>query len=288
MLRSTIGVAAALFMMTAAHGQQLQSAPEVQPGLLQLDETQAPARSAERQMYVVKLVGDPAEVALRALQAGNDMLCFVENPREAHSRLMKEAPPTRIREAFAQVWDLKQKAFSADRNPRLPKQSPEALRSLLAGRTLCSLKESRPAGEVFHPGAFTLVTAGPGLEDFAQSLPEPRETISWDLRESSGFRLPAQQKVLLALAPPRLKPAGRFGLSEGVLQAIAKLAGGHQLWVCLFGNPYVLERLPVGHAVGILLAYQPLPAFLKQAAAYYRGEAKAPGEVPVTLKIPTS
>jgi subtilisin family serine protease len=62
MLRSVIGVAAAVFMTTVAHGQQLQSAPEVQPGLLQLDETQAPARNAGRQMYIVKLEGDPAVI----------------------------------------------------------------------------------------------------------------------------------------------------------------------------------------------------------------------------------
>ena len=62
MLRSTIGMVAALLMMTAAHGQQLQSAPDVQPGLLQLDESQAPARKAGQQMYIIKLEGDPAVV----------------------------------------------------------------------------------------------------------------------------------------------------------------------------------------------------------------------------------
>ncbi|WP_088342101.1 glycoside hydrolase family 3 protein [Robiginitalea sediminis] len=265
------------------------SAPMIQQTLRKDLGFRGPVITDALNMHAVsKLVGDPSEVAFRALQAGNDLLCFVENPREAHTKLLKKAPAARIREAFTQVWGLKQIAFSADRQPKLPRQSPEALRALLASQTLCSLKESQPAGEIFNAGAFTLVTAGDGLQDFAQALPEPRDTIHWDLRESSGFQLPVQQNVLLAIAPPSLKPAGGFGLSEGALQAIAQLAGGNRLWVCLFGNPYVLETLPIGNAEGILLAYQTLPAFLKQAAAYYRGEAKAPGEVPVTLKIPTS
>lgn len=62
MIRSIIGMAAALLVISAAHGQQLQPAPDVPAGFLQLDENQVPARNAGRQLYIVKLAGDPAVV----------------------------------------------------------------------------------------------------------------------------------------------------------------------------------------------------------------------------------
>lgn len=237
---------------------------------------------------VSRIYPEPGEVALRALLAGNDMLCFVEDLPAAHARIVARAGKDRIRDAFQKVWALKEKAFNPKAAPVLPEKDPATLRKELAAASLSPLGAPQPLPSGPGAPAFTLIAAGAGLDPFVQALEHPAvaERLRWDLeRPDASLPLPAHKDVLLALQPPSLKPPGRFGMSEAAVAAIIQLRRTHRVQLCHFGNPYALQVLGAGGAEGTLLAYQPLPECQQQAAAFYRGEAPAPGMLPVSLNL---
>ena len=96
--------------------------------------------------------------------------------------------------------------------------------------------------------------------------------------------LPAEtQNILLTLIPASMKPKDFFGLPPTLIQELAELGAKHRILLYLFGNPYLLTRLPNHNFSGIICAFQPQPVFQEVAASHFLGELKAPGELPIVL-----
>ena len=126
--------------------------------------------------------------------------------------------------------------------------------------------------------------------DLLEGEAKPATTLDWDLSDSrpEAFPLPPQRRVVLALAPPSLKPPNHFGFSEAALQALERLLQEREVLLYHFGNPYALQQLPLAQALGILVAFQPLPAFQEAAALHFLGTLPAPGRLPVPLNLEKS
>ncbi len=235
---------------------------------------------------------EPGMTALRAYQAGNDLLCFAEGIPQALDRIVQEANPAALEKHFRRVWALKEGVFGAKHLPIAPRFTPEVLTRKLARNCLTTLTGHPALAAHFRNTEFGLIGCGAAtrpFEDLLEGEARPGTSLDWDLTggDSKGYPIPPQQKVVLALSPPSLKPPNRFGISEAALQALQKLLEQREVLLYHFGNPYALEALPVGLAKGVLVAYQPLPAFLEAAALHFLGTLPAPGKLPVPLKMTT-
>lgn len=232
---------------------------------------------------------EPGSLAVQALLAGNDMLCFVEDVPASHAKILSEAGETRIREAFQQVWKLKTKALAQKAGETAVAPSPEVLRRHLAQKVLSRLWENRPASKALASGKATLIIAGADLPFFREALTAAfdLDIQVWDLQADAPRGLPQHEYVLLAFSPPQLKPPNAFGISKTALNGLQQLLDSGTVWVCHFGNPYALQLLDGHKAEGILIAYQPRKEIQQQAAAYYLGQADAPGTLAVPINWKT-
>lgn len=254
---------------------------------------------------VSKRYSAPGELAAVALEAGNDILCFVEDLEQSVTAIAAMASQSgennevtqRIEESFERMWKLKERVFqmegtsstSISGEPKLKPESPGALREALAAATLTQVKarNSKPKNT-----ARSWFLVGEDLGPFESEIGSENlgnyTRISWDkqgkLPEDIIWQLPPEEEVVLVLVPPKLKPAGNFGLPQSLGNFLVELCEQRSVSICLLGNPYVLNLPGFAKAAEILLAYSPLAEFQRQAARYYLGNAEAPGKLPV--KIP--
>ncbi len=232
----------------------------------------------------------PGMTALRACQAGNDLLCFAEDIPQALDLIAEQIDDATLKRHFGRVWALKEWVFGSKNAPSLPRYSPEVLTRKLARNCLTSLAGHPGLAAHFRHSEYGLIGCGANTRPFADLLEgeaRPATAIDWDLTASrpEAFPLPAQQKVVLALAPPSLKPPNRFGFSEPALEALEKLLQEREVLLYHFGNPYALQGLPIAQAKGVVVAFQPLPAFQEAAALHFLGTLPAPGRLPVSLNL---
>ncbi len=241
---------------------------------------------------VSKRETEPGMTALRAHQAGNDLLCFAEDIPEALDRIVQESDPAVLEMHFRRVWALKEAVFGTKNQPVRPRFTPEALNRKLAQNCLTALVGHPALASHFRNAEFGMVGCGATtrpFEDLLEGEAKPGTILDWDLTGQSpeAFPLPPEQKVVLALAPPSLKPPNCFGISEPARQAIGRLLEQRDVLVYHFGNPYALEVLPIGCAKSVTIAYQPLPAFQEAAALHFLGTLPAPGRLAVPLNTDT-
>ncbi|SFR31388.1 beta-glucosidase [Robiginitalea myxolifaciens] len=254
---------------------------------------------------VSKRYAAPGELAAVALNAGNDILCFVEDLEQSVAAIADKVShgdknsitAQRLEDSFARVWKLKERVFQSDtttsspnsNEPKLKPESPGALRKALAAATLTAVKTRTTERDTTRRA---WILAGEDLGPFESELGAGHlgnsMRISWDkqgiLSQDSRWPLPDESEVVLVLAPPKLKPAGNFGLPKSFTDFLVTLCEQRNVSLCLLGNPYVLNLPGCAQAAEILLAYSPLAEFQKQAARYYLGKVEAPGNLPV--KIP--
>ena len=230
----------------------------------------------------------PGEVAWRAFAAGNDMLCFAEDIPEAHRRICREGETDQIEASFRRVWQLKERVREVGSKPVQPAHSPAGLRRELAAKCLTEARADGEPAAFLGEGPVTVVLAGRDLLPFHAGIRDQFQAdfLEWDLAADrpEALPMPGTQKILIALQPPALKPAGNFGISAAALRALDALMENHRVWLCHFGNPYALNLLQTDRVAGILVAYLPLAEFQQQALAYFRGEARPAGELPIQLK----
>ena len=241
---------------------------------------------------VSKREPEPGITALRACQAGNDLLCFAEDIPQALELIEEQIDAAILERHFRRVWALKEWAFGPKNPPVLPRYTPEVLNRKLARSSLTALLGHPNMAAHFRYSQYALIGSGAATRPFADLLEgeaQPAAAIDWDLTDTrpEAFPLPAQQKVVLALAPPSLKPPNRFGLSEAALQALEQLLREREVLLYHFGNPYTLNGLSMARAKGVIVAFQPLPAFQEAAALHFLGTLPAPGKLPIPLNLDT-
>ncbi len=230
---------------------------------------------------------EPGILNLRAIEAGNDMLCFADRIPESIDLLLSGVAPSRIEASFKRIWQLKERAMNAAHRRAPTVKSPEVLNRELARNCLSPVGLSEMGLAQFREGGFTLLSIGQPLSLFIDSLKETMEFEHYECPSGVGIQdlIPGTgRNLLLALCPPSMKPQDLFGLPGSLPGELAALAARHRILLYLFGNPYLLQKLPVAGFGGILCAYQPLPAFQQMAGQHFAGRCALAGSLPVTLE----
>lgn len=238
-------------------------------------------------MHALKGVSSqPETLNLQAIEAGNDILCYAEQIPESIELILKEVGHPRIEASFKRVWELKTKAFRGTTEVITPKSSPAALNRQLARECLIELGDIQGSNAAFRKDGFELIAVGQTPAVFVRTL---RETHDFKTHAcSSGAGVPKgpevqSQNVLISLWPPQMKPKGFFGLPATLLPELVALSAEKNIVLYLFGNPYVLTKLPLHLFSGVVCAFQSQAVFQETAGQHFLGHIKAKGEIPIDL-----
>lgn len=239
---------------------------------------------------VSRLFPEPGRLEWEAFNAGNDVLCFAENTEAGIETILDKADPLAIESAFKRIWHLKTKAHKhldqptpdlLPYGPLMTRLAEESLTLIHGAET--ELAEFRLQGyRILEVAAVSGQVFSSSLRAIAPSRPpvsvRPDATgLHADIREG--------ENLLIALYPPSAKPPNAFGFSPELLKYLAALMHAHKVVLYTFGNPYVLNLMPWKQALAVVQAYQDFPAFQENAVRHFKGEIRAKGKLPVTLKI---
>jgi hypothetical protein len=238
-------------------------------------------------MHALKGVSSkPETLNLQAIKAGNDILCYAEQIPESIELILSEVGGPRIESSFKRVWDLKAQAFRGTSEVIASKSSPAALNRQLARGCLIELGDASGANTAFREEGFELIAIGQAPGAFVRTL---RATHDFKIHaRSSGVGVPTgpevrSQNVLISLLPPQMKPEGFFWLPPTLPGELEALSAEKKIVLYLFGNPYVLTKLPLHLFSGEVCAFQSQAVFQETAAQHFFGRLKAKGEIPIDL-----
>ena len=238
---------------------------------------------------VSKLYSEPGMLELRALEAGNDLLCFTEDIPQAITQIKKRLSAESVEDHFKRVWNLKKVHFDTQKTVISPALTPDELLAKLARQCLSPVpikgKNPKTTGE----GPFYLVVAGKALPVFEKAIQGPELQEQFFLPADAGTNPfewpPPGSKVLLALNPGSYKPKENFGFSDFAFKTLEEILEKYEVLLYHFGNPYLLEKIRVSQTSALVLAYQDLQAFQEQAARHFRGQAPLNGKLAVPLHL---
>jgi beta-N-acetylhexosaminidase len=255
-------------------------------------------------------LGSPAEVAVRAIAAGADVLLLPPDPA-ATLRALREAteqrriPITRVDEAVGRILRAKARLGLARRRlvglDRLEKvfarQEPARLAEEIAARGITLLANDArllPLDAARSPRLLLVAIsadpdASPGkaLEEELRARVKKLAIVRADSRFAPPGRaqLPAPEDYDLAILALFVRVADRKGavsLPEEAAALVKRLlAAGKPAVVASFGNPYLIARFP--EAQSWLAAFTTRePAERAMARALF-GETAVSGRLPVTI-----
>ena len=205
-----------------------------------------------------------------AFNAGNDVLCFADNPVEGIQRILTSCPEERIEASFKRLWLLKQKAFKELQEET--ERSGTAYQDLmleLARKSISVVKSDTHDLQHFREQRFQYVQIGKEGGYFFNQM-----------KNQNG----RSDSVVLGIFPRQVKPQNNFGFTDSELRQIDQLLNTKKTVLYLFGNPFVLNLIPWHKANAVVIVYQDSGAFQKTAFAHFNGDLIATGQLPVTLK----
>ncbi len=228
----------------------------------------------------------PAHINLRALQAGNDILCFAEDIPKSVELILETLPESHLEASFKRVWRLKSRIFRGTAQSIGPKYGPDTLNQKLCSQSLCLIGTgSQDIGRWREAGTCLLyynIRPDVFLDRIGEHL--NLQERQWKKDQSiTQIGLPDNPRVVLALQPPSMKPKEGFGLSESFFSELLRLVKEKEVLLYLFGNPYLLNRFPGDGFEHILCAFQPMAPMQEAAARHFLGKLRAVGKLPVTI-----
>ncbi|MCD6331932.1 MAG: serine hydrolase, partial [Bacteroidales bacterium] len=250
----------------------------------------------------------PGELEVRALQAGNDMLVYVEDvpltirsirKALADGRLLPMDIETHCKLILAaKYWAglTTWKPLSEDHLvEKLNSPVDDALAWELTRGSLTVLRNSEELIPVKHLDSLKIavVSTGTGKPTVFENRIRQYTTVS-------AFHIPngdlpgKEQELLSDLTDYDLvivgvhdtdqRPARRFGVSPGLSSFLLKLIRQNRTIVSYFGNPYALQYLPgIEEADGLLVTYQESELTKDLAAQLIFGGISASGKLPVSV-----
>lgn len=262
------------------------------------------------EMGGVKNAFPPGEVAVRALLAGCDVLLMPPDPLAARGAVVAavtagRVPVARLDEAVMRILRTKAKvglltggeSLAADWQQRL--RTPEAERTADAiaerGLTLVRARDGvlplaidRPddsvvlvtlldrdegQGAVFAEALGGFTAAGAHLRLSSASRP--------DEVGKAAARVAAATTVVLSLHVKVREWSGGLALPPVLQPVLAALAPAQRIVAVSFGNPYLVQHLPMVDAY--FAAYVDTERMERHAARAVRGEVDVVGRLPVTI-----
>jgi beta-glucosidase-like glycosyl hydrolase len=188
---------------------------------------------------VANLHPEPGELEWQAFHAGNDILCFSDHVSEGIEKIVQNASVAEVDTVFEKVMALKKRlgvmetkpvgvpAFDWESHSQLQKELAENYVSVISGEINPSeIKALAKVGKLGYQELFTQ-----SQSPFSQQL---------NLSISS---IDQSEKVILAVFVPSHKPLNQFGMDQGVLDELQKLAKSKPCILIHFGNPLALKHL---------------------------------------------
>lgn len=223
-----------------------------------------------------------------AFDAGNDVLCFAEHIKEGIDTIYKNATDQQIEASFERLWNLKEKACKAQlevENSNLPidanilnKQIAQESITLFKGN-LNDFKDEKFIGLQISSTA----TKTTFFEHLQKKITFESFSISTQKVSEIQGRIMDEENILLAMYPPKAKPANYFDIPKEEINFINELITTKNVVLYLFGNPYVLNHIQTKNAKAIIIAYQNFEVFQEVAAQHFLGEIPAKGKIPVSI-----
>ncbi len=239
---------------------------------------------------VTKRFPEHGLIEYKAYQAGTDVLCYAEHTEEGIEMIIKNSSEEEIEGHFRRVWELKQAVLERQSRPKtVGDESYSELMKKIANQSLSLVKGSPDLIGEFRVAGFAGIAVS--SKDESIFLAQLKNKTGMDYRCGDPNNTDAlsdfvkhQDRVLLAVYPPNVKPAGNFGLKGDQLSFIQRLAKNKRVILYLFGNPYVLNLLDTDKIEGINVVYQDFPEFQENAAQHFLGHSEASGKLPVSIK----
>jgi beta-glucosidase-like glycosyl hydrolase len=268
-------------------------------------------------MAAVAKMASPGEIAVRAVEAGNDIVLDSPDPDAAVTGLADalrsgrlsmdrvNASVTRILEAKARLKLQNGAAVDLERvADRVGGRAHQAVADSVAERAVTLLKDERsqvpmtvpPDAQVLHlsvldyPAGWRLSPPGrvfiPALKAqwpaiTAIELSDRSTTADLELVRAMAPRFDA---IVVAVYVRAASGSGRMDLAPSLVRLVQDLtrsAGTRPMIVCLFGNPYVASLL--SDAASVLLTYDFSIASERAAARALRGIIPIGGRLPIAL-----
>ena len=225
------------------------------------------------------------ELEWLAFDAGNDVLCFAENIEEGIQTILKNASHSQVEESFERLWKLKEMAFKACDKPSklseasiVNKEIARASLTLFKGTTGSFNTQDIIGLEISQskrPSIFIKTLADKQTFPLVSTFENSVEVMRQQTKN--------EKNILLALFPPKAKPANLFDIPKEQLDLINELFETKNVILYLFGNPYVLNHLKIDKAKAIVIAYQNFKEFQETAAQFVLKEVEASGKIPVSI-----
>ncbi len=222
-----------------------------------------------------------------AFNAGNDVLCFAEHIREGIEAINKNASNEQIEASFERLWHLKEKAFRVE-NPSLKTilSDPDLVNKKIATKSITlykggldHLKDKKFVGIQIS----TTATKSTFFESLQKSIAFSYFNTATTKLTKIQDEIIAEENMLLAIYPPKAKPANYFHIPKQEIDFINKLLASKKVILYLFGNPYVLNHIETRHAKAIVIAYQNFKVFQEVASQHFLEKIAAKGKVPVSM-----
>lgn len=268
-------------------------------------------------MQAITRMADPGEAAVRAIEAGHDIVLDPPDPAVALDGILAAVrggrlPLARIEASVRRILATKERlGLPAGRTVDLGRvadlvggRAHRAVAQLVSERALTLARNSAVplatprAGAVLHlsvldyPGNWRIASPGrtfvPELRArwpnvTAIELNDRSTRADLDLVRAMAPRFDA---IVLAVYVRAASASGRMDLGPDLvklLNDIARTAGDdHPVVACLFGNPYVATYLP--DVPSVLLTYDFGDLAERAAVRAVAGEIPAPGTLPITLE----
>lgn len=237
---------------------------------------------------VSKLYPIKGDLEWVAFDAGNDVLCFAENPKEGVATILKNATEQQIEESFKRVWQLKEKAMNTVISPSKNYYTTKSLNTILASQSLTIVKGNAGTIANFKSDGFTGIEITNNKENaFFNTIKEELKFTSYNTTKTTISKIKdavkTEENVVIALYPPSIKPKNNFGISDNELHLLTSLMATKNVILYVFGNPYVLTKIDTSNAKNVIVAYQDFPVFQENAAEHFLDKVDAKGKLSVTI-----
>ncbi|WP_422080713.1 glycoside hydrolase family 3 protein [Ulvibacterium sp.] len=283
-----------LSVPTLAHGKHISSSisKDIIKGLLREEMGfQGIVISDALNMHAVsKNYPKKGELEWLAFDAGNDILCFAEHPKEGIETILKNATHNQIEESFERIWILKKKVLGVQGTESSSTLGNSiGLNTKLAKQSLTLFKGTESKIAEFNADDFLGVEISRSTDNlFFEAIHKSKRFDYFTFPKSGGINhtasIETEKNILLALFPPQIKPANQFGLSREELEFINELIATKNTILYVFGNPYVLNHIDCENANAIVMAYQDFEVFQEVAAQHFLGNLESKGSMPITHK----
>ncbi len=265
-------------------------------------------------MKALRDIGTPSEIAVRAVQAGNDLLLFPPDPELAHDAVVDAVrngtiPERRIDESVRRILQLKQwlgldrnrmvdlsrlhEAVGLPESRQLAERIAEQSVTLVRDRNHLLPLHPSPSGPVLNivlqdkPGEEHVRTFRKKLSEHWRVLHVRLDPSTREKSYRETLRLAEQASAVILTTDIQAVPAnGLAKQGERQLAFVRSLPGRVPATTPLifvsFGTPYLLDHVPeIGTALCAYSAGDPAESSVMRVLL---GELVPPGKLPVSLQ----